>query len=100
MSEHLADDLRAIQAAGRIRQWWLPGMVATANAGAWSRWRAVEGAHERPGPSYQIALSDPATIGCLLALLREAVEPWSDQPGARTDADVRADQPLVPWEHR
>lgn len=85
--DHLADDLRALQAAGRIRHWWLPGMLAV-RTGSGSRWRAVDGTQERPGTGYQIAISDPATVGCLMALLREAVAPWSELPGARTDADV------------
>lgn len=88
-----AEALRRLQAAGRVKAAWLPGMSAIED-GIW--WRACNygwvggyndgGWAESVGKGAVVDLSDPATVGCLLALLREVVAPWTpdDHSGAET----------------
>lgn len=77
---------------------WMPGMAMCdgqrlLGSDANNEWAIVSG-RERAGPNGVPDLSDPATLGCLLALVREArsdmtlyVEPCGDQ-----DATTLRDQ--------
>lgn len=48
---------------------WMPGMLVRYADGSWYRLRFVRksGGHWSPSPDFR----DPATVGCLLALVRE-----------------------------
>jgi len=71
----LTDALRKLQRTERIRSAWLPGMrwrwlVPSNNR---FRWYRVNDRYEPPHVEPESwDLSDPATVGCLLDLLREA----------------------------
>lgn len=88
-----AEALRVLHERGRIRSPWLPGMRLIAgplDSYRWTEtgWLWASGArspadldmHGEPD------LTDPATVGCLLALLREAVGPWT--PEGRAGATI------------
>lgn len=68
--EQLAADLRALEAAGRIASAWRPGMRGV--SGLWmAGW---DEAHDTRREEFFGAPdpTDPATLGCLMAVLREA----------------------------
>ena len=75
-------DLELARRAVACKHWrWMPGMVA---GGGGRRVRSKR----TGGPPYKGAipdLTDPATLGCLLALVREACgDPWIRvEPGSR-----------------
>jgi len=85
----LNDALRALHEQGRIRSPWLPGMLLVADGPireirirlheeAIASFERAPSARHMGWDRAQHALTDPATVGCLLALLREA----SARPGA------------------
>lgn len=71
----LTDALAKLHAAGRIRSPWLPGMQFTSDNYAGVRRIQDDRFGSWPipdDPTLAPGLADPATVGCLLALLREA----------------------------
>lgn len=74
----LSEALDALLVQGHINaidamapmSWALPGMAFVTPAGAVRRLDARD--LTLPEPHYELALKDPATVGCLLARLREA----------------------------
>jgi hypothetical protein len=73
----LPEALQRLQAAGKIRSPWLPGMLmmngsrimfVDPDTGATSAHAKVY----RPHAGTDLNSTDPATLGCLLALVREA----------------------------
>ena len=81
----LTEALAALQQAGKVRNRWLPGMLFDLGDSGRARlcwaddvyWHAAYPGgwlrllHQRM-PEYAPVLIDPPTVGCLLALLREA----------------------------
>lgn len=90
----MTPDMRALaEQAAQCAGWrWLPGMRAVYSDGAWYRLTEGDAAYGIPvkyrPPNPRGAkpdLTDPATVGCLLALVREA---WGDD-GAHVWCDHR-----------
>lgn len=69
----LTEALRALHEAGRIRSPWLPGMQLTVHTSSVTvdRYRFLERISKHAKVDH-VWVDDPATRGCLLALLREA----------------------------
>jgi len=74
----LTDALQRLHAAGRIAAPWRPGMlleeVATPGNALWRHpMRLTEGWPEPDAHLMRVVLTDAATVGVLMALLREAI---------------------------
>jgi hypothetical protein len=70
------DALRALHRAGRIRTPYLSGIRVVGRRGLPTAWMRVEGEPTRLHGEWANAepdLIDPATVGCLAALAREAI---------------------------
>lgn len=70
----LTEALRRLHEQGRIRSAWLPGMLYARTNGPSSPMRVGD---PRPDlidlPNWSPVLTDPATVGCILALLEGAI---------------------------
>ena len=69
---------------------WMPGMLAVDEHGR--RWRVDAGPQDDWCGSYRPVLTDPATLGCLVGLLREV----SGDAGAHTER-IRASGRWIAW---
>lgn len=83
----LTEALAALQAAGKIKSAWLPGMLVKDSLGRTARKTGFQppeatlvGHRTMEASQAQPVLTDAATVGCLLALVREA----SGEPHAET----------------
>lgn len=91
----LGEALRALHEQGRLRSPWLPGMAA-ADGDRWAdsdheRYQATRDSRWLWRADVEPNVTDPATVGCLFALLREAA-PQDDrrQPYAVVEGRVIA----------
>jgi len=78
---------------------WLPGMRVVSQSGQhWRIWSETRSVYEPEGiidcvPTNDLPdLTDPATLGCLLALVREA---WGDHVWLPTCVDLEAEAWIV-----